>query len=151
MTAYCVDCGGPVEESHSCAVHLGEDGRRVYAGRRRMPEERRSVIRKLKIGPLKVYAVVGLFPDGRPGELFLHGDRLGTFEHGLLDALALMTSLAWQAGVPLEVTCGKLRGWTFEPRGMTGDPEFPFVSSIADYLARWLLARFGASEPGGDA
>jgi len=34
----------------------------------------------------------------------------------------------------------------FEPEGVTGDPEFPFVTSPLDYIARLALARFGRKD-----
>jgi ribonucleoside-diphosphate reductase alpha chain len=53
-----------------------------------------------------------------------------------------MISLALQYGVPLEKISEKLTNLHFEPQGVTGDPQIPFVSSIADYIGKWLALRF---------
>ena len=109
-----------------------------------MPLERNSVTRKMRIGTLKCYASVGLYEDGTPGELFLTVDKGGTFVRGLSHALALMISLALQRGVPISEIADKLTGLQFEPRGVTGAKDIPMVSSIADYLGRWLARKFPA-------
>jgi ribonucleoside-diphosphate reductase alpha chain len=118
--------------------------------RERLPETRESVTRKFKIarpghrnGELRMYVTVGLYPDGRPGELFIHSDRTGSFASGALDAVAMCMSIALQHGVPFEPLVEKLRGMRFEPQGMTGDPKYAIVTSPLDYVARWLLDRFG--------
>ena len=111
--------------------------------RERMPPERNSVTRKLRIGEaVQGYATVGLYPDGRPGELFLTFDKLGSTERGMAHALALVVSLALQRGVLLEDIVGKLRGLKFDPAGVTGDPEIPMADLIVDLVARWLDRRF---------
>ncbi len=111
-----------------------------------MTAERKSVTRKLRIrqeaGDLEGYVTVGLYPDDRPGEVFLTVQQAGSMERGLCHALALMISLALQHGVPLEEIAGKLSGLQFEPRGLTGAKDIPTVTSIADYLGRWLQLRF---------
>jgi ribonucleoside-diphosphate reductase alpha chain len=111
-----------------------------------MPPERASVTRKLKIGALEGYITVGLYSDGTPGEVFLTVQQAGTLERGLCHALALMISLALQRGVPVDDIADKLTGLQFEPRGMTGNPEMPIVSSVCDYLGRWLRERWGSRE-----
>jgi ribonucleoside-diphosphate reductase alpha chain len=107
-----------------------------------MSEDRESVTKKLKIGNMKGFITVGLWPDGTPGEVFLVIKQMGSFERGLCHALALMISLALQYGVPLEKISEKLTNLHFEPQGVTGDPQIPFVSSIADYIGKWLALRF---------
>jgi len=88
-----------------------------------------------------LYLTVGLYEDGRVGELFFHG-RMGELAHGLADACALVASLALQRGVPLVDITTKWRGMRFAPAGFTGDKEFPRASSILDYAAKWLESRF---------
>ena len=96
----------------------------------------------MKIGKLKGFVTVGLYENGTPGEVFITMKQVGSFERGLCHALALMISLALQYGVPLEKIAEKLTHLHFEPQGMTGDPQIPMVSSIADYLGKWLTQRF---------
>jgi len=47
-----------------------------------------------------------------------------------------------QYGVPLKVLVDKLVNTRFEPSGITSNPNIRFVSSVLDYLARWLGGRF---------
>jgi ribonucleoside-diphosphate reductase alpha chain len=119
------------------------DHRHTPPARRRLPPDRKSSTRVLRLGTLKVYVTVGEYPDGTPGEIFLRADKVGSIERGLLEALSLTISLALQHGVPLEDLTAKYRNLNFSPQGLTGDGEFPAVSSIADYLAQWLESRYG--------
>jgi ribonucleoside-diphosphate reductase alpha chain len=127
--------------------------------RERLPPTRQSITRKFKIarpghrnGDLRMYVTVGLYPDGRPGEIFIRSDLTGSLASGALDAVAMVLSVAWQHGVPFGPVIEKLRGTRFEPQGATGDPEYGIVTSPLDYVAKWLLRRFGGAEqedPGG--
>jgi ribonucleoside-diphosphate reductase alpha chain len=47
-----------------------------------------------------------------------------------------------QYGVPLKVFVDKLLNTRFEPSGITANPNIRFVSSVLDYIARWLGGRF---------
>jgi ribonucleoside-diphosphate reductase alpha chain len=111
--------------------------------RTKMPPERNGITKVFRLGELTVYGNVGLQEDGTPGEVFLKGQKVGSFERGLLDCLAVMISLALQYGVSIESIAGKLIGTQFAPAGPTRDAEIPWARSIADYLGRWLLKRFG--------
>jgi hypothetical protein len=59
-----------------------------------------------------------------------------------MDAVAMLTSVALQYGVPLENLVAKFRGVHFEPAGLTGNPSVPVASSLVDYIFRWLELRF---------
>ena len=63
-----------------------------------------------------------------------------------MDGLALTISLGLQYGVPLKVFVDKLLNTRFEPSGITANPNIRFVSSVLDYLARWLGGRFISSD-----
>jgi len=108
----------------------------------RMPVDRRSITQKIQIGDLEGYCIVGLYPDGRPGEVFLTFHKVGTVERGLGNALAVMISLALQRGVPVIDVVNKLKGMKFEPSGPTGNQSIPMADSIVDFVARWLELRF---------
>lgn len=119
--------------------------------RKPMPPERESVTRKMRIGKeLKCYCTVGLYEDGKPGELFLTVDKEGTLTRGLSHALALMISLALQHGVPIEKIAEKLTSLRFEPAGVTGAKDIPMVHSIADYIGRWLSNIFVTNKDKGN-
>jgi ribonucleoside-diphosphate reductase alpha chain len=70
----------------------------------------------------------------------------GSTLSGIMDGLALTISLGLQYGVPLKVFVDKLLNTRFEPSGITPNPNIRFVSSVLDYIARWLGARFISSE-----
>lgn len=114
----------------------------------KMPPVRNSITHRFTIrqgdplGALKVYVTVGLYEDGRPGEIFLTADKQGTLERGLLHCLALMVSTMLQHGISLAKVADKLKGVKFEPSGLTSNKKIPMVSSVADYLGRWLEQRF---------
>lgn len=111
--------------------------------RARLPAERRSVVHDFDIGGISGSVVVGLYDDGRPGEVFIHTPYSGSFTGSVLDALALQTSLLLQYGVPLREASEKLIGSRFEPMGVTGDPAHPMCTSLLDYIYGWLVRRFG--------
>ena len=126
--------------------------------RERLPDVRESVMRSFVIarpghrnGDLTMDVTVGLYPDGRPGEIFIRSDYTGSFASGALDAVATALSMAWQYGVPFRPTVEKLKGMRFEPQGATGDPEYGLVTSPLDYVAKWLLKRFCGVSGGEDS
>lgn len=63
----------------------------------------------------------------------------------------MVLSVAWQYGLPFRPTVEKLRGMRFEPQGATGDAKYGLVKSPLDYVARWLLDRFGGEGGEGGA
>jgi ribonucleoside-diphosphate reductase alpha chain len=93
------------------------------------------------------YLTVGLYGDGRVGELFLKAGKAGEFL-AALDAWAICASVALQSGVPLEALCRKFVGQRFWPFGATTNPEIPRCTSVLDYASRWLLAKY--SKPADD-
>jgi len=110
--------------------------------RRRLPETRSAVTHKFDIAGHEGYLTVGLFEDGRPGELFITMAKEGSTIGGLMDSIGTLTSLAWQYGVPLEALVKKFAYQRFEPSGFTKNPEIRNASSITDYVFRWLALQF---------
>ena len=110
--------------------------------RRRLPDERRALTHKFQVSGHEGYITVGLYPDGQPGELFLKMAKEGSTVSGLMDALATMTSVALQYGVPLRDLVNKFAHSRFEPAGFTGNAEIPIAKSIVDYVFRWMGSRF---------
>lgn len=114
--------------------------------RHRLPEERQSITHKFVIGDHEGYITVGLYPDGKPGEIFIVMAKEGTVVSGLCDCFATTISMALQYGVPLKVLVNKFIHTRFEPSGFTRHPEIHYAKSITDYLFRWLDLKFGALE-----
>lgn len=110
--------------------------------RRRLPNTRKSITHKFRVGGHEGYATVGLYEDGRPGELFIIMAKEGSTVGGLMDCLGTAVSLGLQYGVPLEVFVRKFSHTRFEPMGPTGNPDLPVAKSIADYIFRWLGLQF---------
>jgi ribonucleoside-diphosphate reductase alpha chain len=114
--------------------------------REKMPTERASVTHKFSVGGHEGYLTVGMYDDGRPGEIFIKMSKEGSTLSGVMDGLALTVSLGLQYGVPLKVFVDKLLNTRFEPSGITANPNIRFVSSVLDYIARWLGGRFISSD-----
>jgi ribonucleoside-diphosphate reductase alpha chain len=114
--------------------------------REKMPTERASVTHKFSVGGHEGYLTVGMYEDGRPGEIFIKMSKEGSTLSGVMDGLALTVSLGLQYGVPLKVFVDKLVNTRFEPSGITANPNIRFVSSVLDYIARWLGGRFISPE-----
>jgi ribonucleoside-diphosphate reductase alpha chain len=116
------------------------------AQREKMPVERASVTHKFSVGGHEGYITVGMYEDGRPGEVFIKMSKEGSTLSGIMDGLALTLSIGLQYGVPLKVFVDKLLNTRFEPSGITANPNIRFVSSVLDYIARWLGGRFISSD-----
>jgi len=116
------------------------------AQREKMPYERASVTHKFSVSGHEGYITVGMYDDGRPGEVFIKMAKEGSTLSGVMDGLALTISLGLQYGVPLKVFVDKLLNTRFEPSGITANPNIRFVSSVLDYIARWLGGRFISSD-----
>ncbi|MGC1617278.1 MAG: vitamin B12-dependent ribonucleotide reductase [Candidatus Acidiferrum sp.] len=142
--------GGKEEKKAEPAAATGMEPmqRELFARavREKMPVERASVTHKFSVGVNEGYITVGMYPDGRPGEIFIKMSKEGSTLSGVMDGLALTVSLGLQYGVPLKVFVDKLVNTRFEPSGITANPNIRFVSSVLDYLARWLGGRFISSD-----
>lgn len=110
--------------------------------RERLADERRSVTHKFDISGFQGYATVGLYPDGRPGELFIVASKQGSTISGLLDSFATAVSLGLQHGVSLETFVEKFKHVRFEPSGWTQNKDVKIAKSVVDYLFRWMELKF---------
>ncbi len=110
--------------------------------RRYLPDERHAITHKFSIAGHDGYVTVGLYQDGKPGEIFIVMSKEGTVISGLLDAFATAISLALQYGVPLEALVKKFSHMRFEPAGVTSNPQIRFAQSILDYVFRWMALKF---------
>jgi len=117
--------------------------------RRKLPTTRQSVTHKFNIADHEGYVIVGLYPDGRPGELFVSMNKEGSTMGGTMDCFGTAISLCLQYGVPLKDLCRKFIGQNYEPRGlvMGSDTEIKTAKSIIDYIFNWLHLTFPEKDP----
>ncbi len=118
-----------------------------FAPRRlKLPDVRQAVTHKFSIAGHDGYLTVGLYENGQPGEVFLKMAKEGSTISGLMDTVALMTSISLQYGVPLKALVDKFSHTRFEPSGFTQNQSIPFAKSVTDYVFRWLGLTFLAGE-----
>jgi ribonucleoside-diphosphate reductase alpha chain len=110
--------------------------------RRKLPDERVAITHKFSVEGQEGYVTVGLYADGKPGELFITMAKEGSTLSGVMDAFATAISLTLQYGVPLEFLVNKFSHVRFEPAGWTNNPQIPYAKSIIDYIFRWMAAKF---------
>jgi ribonucleoside-diphosphate reductase alpha chain len=110
--------------------------------RKRLPDTRQSITHKFSISGHEGYITVGLFEDGRPGELFITMAKEGSTIGGLMDAFGTSVSMSLQYGVPLEDYVRKFSHMRFEPQGYTKNPDIRIAKSVIDYIFRWLGIQF---------
>jgi ribonucleoside-diphosphate reductase alpha chain len=110
--------------------------------RRRLPDTRPSLTHKFNVAGHEGYLSVGLYEDGRPGELFITMSKEGSTIGGLMDSLGTAVSVALQYGVPVESLVTKFSHQRFEPAGMTENADIPFAKSLVDYIFRWMGMQF---------
>jgi ribonucleoside-diphosphate reductase alpha chain len=114
--------------------------------RRKLPDERRAITHKFSVAGHEGYITVGLYEDGKPGEIFLTMSKEGSTISGLMDSFATAVSLTLQYGVPLEALVDKFTHMRFEPSGFTKNPEIPMAKSLVDYIFKWLGSKFLTAE-----
>ena len=113
----------------------------------RLPDERQAVTHKFSVGGHEGYITVGLYPNGKPGEVFVSMAKEGSVVSGLMDSFATAVSIMLQYGVPMKVLVSKFSHMRFEPSGMTSNPEIPMAKSVMDYIFRWMSLKFGEEAP----
>src|SRR2546430_5673616 len=121
-----LNAGGKKEEKQTETVVAAEPMQRELFARQqreKMPVERASVTHKFSVGGHEGYITVGMYDDGRPGEIFIKMSKEGSTLSGVMDGLALTISLGLQYGVPLKVFVDKLLNTRFEPSGITANPR----------------------------
>jgi ribonucleoside-diphosphate reductase alpha chain len=110
--------------------------------RERLPDTRQSITHKFNVSGHEGYITVGLYPDGRPGELFITMAKEGSTIGGLMDCFGTAVSMSLQYGVPLDVYVNKFSHTRFEPMGFTKNPDIKIAKSLVDYIFRWLGVTF---------
>lgn len=111
--------------------------------RERLPTDRNGFTHKFNVSGYRGYVTISLYPDSRPGECFITMQKEGSTIGGLMDAIAILISIALQHGVTTEKLVEKLGDMRFEPSGTTTNPEIPECSSVVDYVVRWIALESG--------
>lgn len=121
------------------------EARPVHA-RTRLETTRYGLTHHFDINGLEGYFNTGVYADGSLGEIFIRMTKQGSTLSGLLDTLSTAVSIALQYGVPLSVLCRKFIGMNYEPNGLTMNEELRQVTSLSDYIFRWLAQHYLSPE-----
>ena len=113
--------------------------------RRRLPDTRLGKTIKTTISDKNIYVITGVFEDGRLGEIFIRIGKEGE-ELRVYDLLSIAVSIGLQHGVPLETFIKKFKHQRMKPSGITNNPDIQIVSSIADFVFRWLEREYLSDE-----
>lgn len=119
-----------------------KDAAPMVAQRQSLPPVRDSITHKFQIMGHEGYLTIGLFDDGRPGEIFIKMAKEGSTLSGLVQGFCRAFSLALQYGLPVEEAVKRFKHMRFEPLGHTSNPDIPEASSIIDYVARYIELHF---------
>ena len=87
------------------------------------PIRAKSITHKFSVAGHEGYITVGLYPDGRPGELFITMAKEGSTIGGLMDAFGTAVSMSLQYGVPLEVLREQVFAHAFRADGAHQEPR----------------------------
>lgn len=104
-----------------------------------------ATTRRFHLGDITMYGT--LWTDGgMPKGLALMTNGVGSLERGTLGVIGRLVTMGLQHGIPCGDVVRELKGVAFEPAGITGDPAAPFVSSVVDWVARWMEERCAQKE-----
>lgn len=109
--------------------------------RKRLEDIRPGISHSVNIGGEKLYIQTGEYPDGTLGEIFISLDKAGG-QLRVYDVLATCISVGLQSGVPVEVFVDKLQYQRMDPQGVTSNSDIPMVTSISDYIGKWLEKKY---------
>ncbi len=123
--------------------------RQKYSGpiRRKLPGRRLGQTIKFSLGGAhKGYISVGVYPDGRCGEVFGRIGQQGTYANGVLDAFCKAISIQLQYGISLDDILHDFRYMSFEPSGFvvveddgeSGRASINSCSSVIDLIMKIL-------------
>jgi len=102
--------------------------------RERLPDRRPSQSQDLWFEGQRYHVSVGYYPDGRIGEVFTHGAKVGSNMDRLLDDACVVFSILLQYGVDPKDVAGSM--------GRRRDGPASIIGAVAD-----LLAAHGTNEP----
>ncbi len=106
--------------------------------RKRLPKSRPSITTSFSVAGAEGYMTAGSYPDDGLGEVFLKLGKQGSTLAGVMDAFSIAVSIGLQYGVPLESFVQKFTNLSFEPAGLTDDPDVRMAKSVMDYIFRRL-------------
>ncbi|WP_449065283.1 TSCPD domain-containing protein [Planomonospora algeriensis] len=106
------------------------------------PNGRHGMTRRFEVGGAQGYLITSMAADGTLAEVMVRLGKHGLTLMGLADALHHTINLGLRHGAPVVEVVQALLDATYDPRGMTNDPEVPTTSSITDYVARRLALDF---------
>ena len=121
----------------------------MVACRQTLPTTRESVTHKFAIARHEGYLTIGLYPGGKPGEIFIKMAKEGSTISGMCQAFCRAFSLSLQFGLTIEEAVVRFKGMRFEPLGPTSNPDIPECNSIVDYVARYLELHYSAPHHAG--
>jgi ribonucleoside-diphosphate reductase alpha chain len=113
--------------------------------RERLPQEAGARRHKFRVGTQEGFLHVGLYDDGRPGEIFITLSKQGSTLAGFADAVAILTSRLLQFGDTVDDLARQFEGTRFDPAGLTNDDSdaLKTATSIVDYIFRKLREEYG--------
>lgn len=142
----------PLNTQKTDGEMVKKKGISIIGERKRPPQTRKSITHKFEIAGHEGYITVGLYDDGKAGEIFVIMHKQGSTIRGLMDAWATSVSLNLQYGVPVEALFGKFRHQKFEPSGFVKNTnggeidkqlnKIRTASSIVDYVSQFMLNNF---------
>ena len=131
---------------------------RLIGERKRLPQTHKSLTHKFEISGHEGYLTIGIYDDGKPGEIFVTMHKQGSTIRGLIDAWATSVSLNLQYGASVKDLFGKFRHQKFEPAGFVKNrgggeidgkiSQIKTASSIVDYVSQFMINNFGEGSEG---
>jgi ribonucleoside-diphosphate reductase alpha chain len=111
--------------------------------RQRLPARRLGITQEARIGGFKLFLRTGEYADGRLGEIFIDMHKEGAAYRSMLNCFSMLTSIALQYGVPLEVLVDQFVFTRFEPQGpVKGHDRVKFATSVIDFVFRSLAVEY---------
>ncbi len=111
--------------------------------RHRLPARRLGITQEARIGGFKLFLRTGEYADGRLGEIFIDMHKEGAAYRSMLNCFSMLTSIALQYGVPLEVLVDQFVFTRFEPQGpVKGHDRVKFATSVIDFVFRALAVEY---------
>lgn len=111
--------------------------------REHLPSRRSCITQKVHVNGQSVHYSIGLYPDGRPGELFIDIAKAGAALRNWAGEAGMMLSIALQHGTPLSTVLNLFIGTRCDPSGkVEGHPRIKTCLSIMDLIARDMAITF---------